>query len=217
MNYIDKYGLMNVKPVGEDGMPTGNDGWILSAYAHNLGLEVNRASLRKLFHNQLDYIPDVMFPVTRLPGKFAPPVSRDVMLGWAYFKLISSSDLELNRWNFSPIKLPKFNLFKLIHQLWKLRHSHRNRFWQDPGFEQVYHTAFLCPFQDRAFYYRCSGEKVPVIYRLIEAIDKRFVKPKNDSSALIRWLKGYGDPKPVVFNRYFRDPNHPIAIAYKNR
>lgn len=180
MNYIDKYGLYSWKPILEGGEPSENDGWILTAYAKKRGDTLQWDKLNDCFKTLKKSSEG--YPVERLPNKETPYLSRDVVLGLSYLGL----------WNygmtFSPFPLPKFNLFKLIHQLWKLKGKHRNHFWQNEGFEQVYHTAFMVPFQDRAFVLRCQNKKVPMIYRVIEWVDSR-KKATDKSSAYIRWLK----------------------------
>lgn len=210
MSYVDKYGLWNVKEC-IDGNPSGNDGWILTAYAEKLELPVHP----KLYHSWLtlergDHIRK--FPIERLPGKEHPYISRDVVLGAIYLGMTDVWHLKRMDWNFSPIILPALNIFKLIHQLWQLRGKHRNHFWQNHGFEQVFHVAFMVPLHDRAAIYRFSGETPPpVIYRLIEWVDKRR-KPRNNSSALIRWLKYDQMPEIRVFEEYF-GIDHPITKA----
>jgi hypothetical protein len=200
-NYIDRYGLYNVEPVDQDGLPTGNDGWILTAYAKKLGLPVNSARLEVTW-DYLDY------PFERIPGKKEPPVSRDVVLGLVSLGILSSRDLAKAKWTFSPFPLPPFNPVKLIKQIRQARGQHRNYFWKN-GLDQIYRFAFSVPLTDRAFYYRCRGLKAPLIYRLIEAADKR-MKPKNNSSALIRWLKYDKWPVIKVFEEYF-GKEHPIT------
>lgn len=205
MNYKDKYGLWNVKPC-VDGNPSGNDGWILTAYAQKVGFVV---VLHELYETWGSLMCRGGFPIERLPNKPVPFVSRDVILGVVFLGLTDVKQLKRMGWNFSPRPLPELNIFKLIHQLWQLRGKHRNHFWQHPGFEQVYHVAFMVPLQDRAALYRFSGGTAPMLYRLIEWFDKRR-KPENNSSALIRWLKYNQVPELKVFEEYFGE-KHPMT------
>lgn len=205
MSYINELGLYDVDP-NTDGKPTSNDGWILTAYAQKLGLPVDKSRLiltKEMLTTRADGLP-----IERLPNKQTPFLSRDVILGLVALKLISVSQLEKANWNFSPFKLPKFNLFKLISQLYQLKGKHRNHFWQNKGFEQVYYTAFSVPLTDRAFLYQASGKPVPMIYRLISWFDSK-LKPKSNSGALIRWLKYDNIPDKKVFEEYF-GTGHPF-------
>jgi hypothetical protein len=212
MNYVADTGLWNVKPIKEDGKDTGNDGWIVSAYACKAGLPIEEDKLSDTFQ-KLRRSNFSIIPTERLPNKKEPPLSRDVILGMVYFNLLDVDDLIESGWYFGAVEPPKFNLVKLLKQLWKLRKAHRNTFWKENGYEQVYRLAYMIPFQDRAFHYIRSGKKAPVIYRIIEWVDKK-QGSGSDSGALIRWLKYDLKPDSEVFERYFKS-GHPIAIAEK--
>lgn len=204
MRYIDKYNLWNVKPVGEDREPTGNDGLIISAYAHKVGLLNNPALVWKFYMMELKHKDGL--PVERLPNKPTPPPSRDFFLAASYFGMV-----KLGGWNFSPYPIPKFDLIAAIKQFWALRGKHRNTFWENPGYEQVFRFAFSVPLQDRAFYYRMKNQRAPLFYRWIEVIDS-ILRSKSDSSKLIAWLKYDKRPELEVFERYF-GKDHPIYKA----
>ena len=208
MNYIDKFGLWNVKPC-IDSEPSGNDGLIVTAYAEKVGFEI-REPLR--YWLQLERSSNTFnYPIERLPGKPTPYPSRDFMLGAVYFRFIRAGRMIRNNWNFSPVPLPRLNIFKLAYQLWRLRGKHRNTFWMEKGYEQVYLTAFMVPFQDRAYYFRAFGENTPWYYRVIEAIDKK-LEAKDNSSKLLRWVKYNQKPGLKVFKEYF-GKDHPITKA----
>jgi hypothetical protein len=195
--YIDKYGLYNVEPVDQDGLPTGNDGWILTAYAKKLGVEVSLIELANTYSSlPLMYVQGVAcYPAARLPEKSEPPVSRDVMLGLSYlFNPAYIDDRfapKITEWNFSPVELPKFNLLKTIASFILAQGEHRNFLWKK-GLVHAYRFMFSVPLTDRAFYYRCRG--------------------KNNSSALIRWLKYDQWPGLETFIGYFGE-DHPITKA----
>ena len=207
--YVNKYGLWDVKPVGEDGEPTGNDGWIVTAYAAKARLPICYMDIHETYWEYCT--DDFLFPIMRLPNKRTPPLSRDVMLGFCALGFIHVNRLKERNWNFSPYPLPKFNLFKLLAQLWKLRGKHRNTFWLESGYEQVYHVAFMIPFQDRGTYFRAAGKPVPFFYALVESIDMK-MKSSSDSSTLLSWVKYNKKPEKEVFERYF-GKDHPIYQA----
>jgi hypothetical protein len=212
INYIDKYGLYNVKPV-KNGEPSGNDGLIISAYADNIGLHVD--------HTQIIYfVSDLKtkntLPVERLPGKETPYPSRDFFLGAGYFGAITGGELVRRNWKFSPFELPKFNLFKFMAQVALCIGKDRNFYWMNK-LDQIYFLAFSVPVQDRAFHYRISGYRnIPIFYRIVEMVDKYLIPSGNSSSKLIRWLKYGKYPGIECFIEYF-GVNHPITIAARTR
>jgi len=86
MSYIDKYGLYNVKHC-ISGEPSGNDGFIITAYAIKLGLEVNfnliNSTYLSLKSNNFELRRRTVrylwsYPVERLPNKADPMPSRDL-------------------------------------------------------------------------------------------------------------------------------------------
>lgn len=223
MNYMSGYingaGLWDVKP--GHGVPTGNDGWIITAYAAKAGLEVHYLDIQETFQEICD---DTGFPVMRLPGRPTPPPSRDVMLGLKALGFISVRQMEERNWNFSPYPLPRFSLIgtirdlinmqKKIKELNKLPDGDPNKkprdvLWKDGGFPHMFRFAFMVPFQDRASYYRAEGKKAPFIYRAIEALDLMF-EPSSDSSKLLSWVKHGKWPSKELCERYF-GKEHPIT------
>lgn len=205
--YVDTYGQWHVKTCLE-GKPSSNDGLIISAYAKKAGLPVNQLEIGYMWTKLKG---SYLFPIERTPGKPTPYPSRDFFLGARALSLTSVQAMETQNWNFSPFPLPPLNIFKLIGQLWKLRNKDRNYYWENPGFEQVYRTAFMVPFQDRAFYYAGSGEVVPRLYRAWNFVDSK-LKTSNPSSALIKWLKHDIKPPKEIFVTYF-GAQHPITLA----
>lgn len=217
MNYVDECGLWNVKPVGPDNKPTGNDGWIVTAYAVKCGFKINQELITKTWERLKKIGP---LPIERLPNKETPYCSRDVMLGLGALKLITVDDLIAHDWKFSPKPIPKFDIFKLANQLWQLRprlvkwkiiFAHRNYFWEN-NLDQIYRFAYSVPLQDRAFYYRIAGRCVPFFYYLIESIDEK-LKPGSNSGTLIRWLKYDRQPDTSVWVDYF-SIDHPFYTGH---
>ena len=209
MNYVDKYGLYNVKPVGPDGEPTGNDGAIITAYAKKAGLPVDKIQFH-LFLGKLKVSNG--FPVERLPGKETPYPSRDFLLGITAMDFGSPEFMRSKKWNFSPLPLPKFNLIAFIIQALACIGEHRNFFWEHE-LRQIYRVAFMVPFQDRAFYWR--GEWPGLLYWMIAWVDKK-LPGGNNSSKLIRWLKYDITPDLKVFVEYFGE-DHPITVQMARR
>ena len=159
MSYVDKFGLYGDKPAEQDGMPAGNDGWILTAYAKKFGLPVDRP---RLLTTYMDLKFKGLIPAERIPGDPTPPPSRDVILGLVSLDLLDPVELVLRDWNFCPYELPKFNLVQFIKQLWGLRNKHRTTMWAEPGYEQTWYVGFMVPFADRAYLLAHFGYKVPL-------------------------------------------------------
>lgn len=211
MRYVDNYGLYNVKPVGEDGKPTGNDGLIISAYADKAGLMVDIYNLRVGLWHKLKARNG--FPIERLPGKETPYPSRDFYLAAKWFEFEKTDHLKRYGWNFSPFKLPSINPFKLVAQAALAIGKDRNFFWENK-LDQIYRFAFSIPLHDRAFYFNMEVIHAPKIYALIEWVDRKFFKAGNNSSKLIRWLKYNEMPKIEVFEEYF-GKDHPITLKIR--
>lgn len=209
MNYIDIYGMYNVKPcIG--GIPSGNDGPIITSYAIKLGLPVDAGKLA-LYYSKLPKRNNV--PRQRLPGIDTPPPSRDSLLGWTYLGLLKPEVLIENKWSYTPVNIPKTNIFKTIATFILAYAEHRNFIWK----KELYHAypfMFSVPLQDRAFYYRLINTAPSWQYQLIDTVDK-MLTPRNSSSALLRWLKYDIDPGLKCFQDYFGS-SHPITKQYES-
>jgi hypothetical protein len=143
----------------------------------------------------------------------APPISRDEILGLIYLLYRDDTISLYKTWNFSPYKLPKLNIFKLIYELIQCIGEHRNYFWQN-DFRQMRHVAFMVPFQDRAFIMRHWGMKVPWHYRLIEWIDKKIQKDNRTSKAIKSFKYGLDQFKGIC---YYFELGHPIREFFNNK
>lgn len=214
MNYVDKYGFWNVKPVASSCLPSGNDGAIVTAYAQKAGLGIDWPNL----WNTRELIEKLRgVPMQRHPGKFYPPPSRDTMLGMVALGLLHPEDLKANGWLFCPFAVPAFNPLKTIAALWRMRKAHRNALWEGTGEPHLFRFAFSVPLVDRSFMLRKVGMPRNFFYDLAEWIGRTFFPPKNDSSKLIAWLKSdFNAPELEVFKRYFGE-SHPImaVVTYK--
>lgn len=206
MNYVDQFGRWHDSPVTDEDPIPSNNGWIYTAYAAKLGFPIDTDNLR--FCYELCWITDQLF-MSRSPGKSRPPMSRDEILGVYFFGYYPLGD----GWNFCPYKIPKFNLLKTISAFWRLRKAHRNAVWKDGGEPHAWRFAFSVPLTDRAFIYRCCGDTPPIIYRLIEWVDKK-LPAKSNSGKLIRFLKYDILPDRGVWENYF-GPAHPILEKVK--
>jgi len=203
--YQDKWGMWHDKEC-INGEPSSNDSMILTAIGSKIGFPFMDDHS---FWDQLKKRKHFCYPIERTPGKPTPYCSRDFMLGATYEGYDHIQHIGRFGWNFSPKPLPSLNIFKLVWQLVKLIGKHRNHFWMNEGFEQVYHVAFMVPFQDRAFYYREANTPVPLIYLIIEWIDK-LIPPKTLSSKFICFLKYNYQPTIEEWEQKF-GVDHPFV------
>jgi len=175
MSYYDKYGRLHHKHC-IDGEPSSNNGWIYTAYAAKVGIQLDNIKLSVCMSKCR--IPGNPPHLIRSPDKSLPPMSRDEILGFAALGLLQPEDLQ--GWNFSPSPIPRFNPIKLAQQLWDLRPSlnrHRNYFWQN-NLDQMYRFAFSVPVSDRHFILQTWGKFNP-IYWAIAKVDSMIGKPSG--------------------------------------
>ena len=203
MNYRDKYSRYHDKPVTDSNPIPSNNGFLYTAYAVKAGLAVDQEKLQYCFDASKIQLGK-RYEILRSPGKSTPPLSRDEVLGLAALKLLEPK--HLNGWNFSPYKLPKFNLFSLVKQLLQLRGQHRNYFWEK-RLDQVYRFAFSVPFADRHFILKKWGmfkfyNPVHVFYAAFGKLQSEY-KPNA-----IDWLK-YGGKGVESLKEEFPE-GHPI-------
>lgn len=175
MSYYDKYGRIHHKYC-INGEPSSNNGWIYTAYAAKIGIQLDNIKLSVCMSKCR--IPGNPPHLIRSPDKSLPPMSRDEILGFSALGLLQPEDLQ--GWNFSPYPIPRFNPIKLAQQLWDLRPSlnrHRNYFWQN-NLDQMYRFAFSVPLSDRHFILQQFG-KFNLIYWAIAKIDSMIGKPSG--------------------------------------
>jgi hypothetical protein len=203
-NYFDKWGRIHHKPC-INSEPSGNNGWIYSAYANKMGIALDKYKLEICF---LACIRNGKFH--RHPSSISSkvPMSRDEVLGAAALKLLKHKHLD--GWNFSPYSIPKFSLITTLKQLLELRNKHRNYLWQN-NMNQIYRFAFSVPLQDRAFLLECWGETKSLryfFYKGIAMLDAKFAKPKNG----IHWLKYGGENRKKIMQEEFPE-DHPLRCV----
>jgi hypothetical protein len=198
MNYQDKLGFYHDKIDADS-----NNKFIYSAYAKRVGL------IRELAPEQYMEIMHCFSEKVRHSHKVAPPLSRDEAMGIVY--LVNVYAVAFIRAGFWMCKeKPKFNLFKFIKQIIELFKNRKDRnYWWKNNLDQAQFLTMKLPMHDRAFVYRCAGEKVPMIYKLIEWIDKK-KKPTGRSSAAIRSFKYNQDNFEGIKNYFSKD--HPIRL-----
>lgn len=203
IDYTDVIGRIHDKPAVE-GKPSSNNGFLYTAVAKKLGLPVRvddtAATICAIDRRRHPKYLDIQ----------APPISRDEVLGLA---ILGYTDHRvLNTWNFSPYKLPKFNLFKLLRQAndnvesyFPFKLKHRNHFWQN-GHDQLYRFAFMVPFSDRHAILKANF-KYSYFWHLVHIVTN-FSQPEHRSSRLVRFVKTGKDIQAVP--NYF-GPAHPLS------
>ena len=205
MNYVDSFGRIHDKPVTMlDPLPC-NNAWVYTAYWAKLGGKplIDYSALAHCIEKRKRH------PVNY---KISQQLSRDEWLGMAYLSKLNLVNFPMTH-EYIPrnIELPKKNIFKTAASFILAIGEHRN-YLHEHKLYHAYRLMFSAPLHDRAFYYRLINTKPPILYQLIEFIDKKFVKPGNNSSRLIRFLKYNQDPGLKCFQEYF-GKDHPITKA----
>lgn len=200
--YVDKWGRYHDKPC-VNGESSSNNGWVYTAYAEKLGLEVDYFTLAICFRSCKVANKDLDngIALIRSPNKELPPMSRDEVLGMAALGFLKPQ--HLNGWNFSPYPIPKFNIVKTIKQFLELKDKHRNYLWQNK-MEHTYRFAFSVPLTDRHFILQKWGKFNP-FYWLVAKIDSVIGKPTNG----IPWLKYGGEKRKIAMQSEFAQ-DHPL-------
>lgn len=220
-NYFDELGRLHHKPVTtENPVPSGN-GWLYTAYYKKvIGISVtafqklHTAFLKCQVYSSIS-ADRPSFYLVRSPGKDAPPISRDEILGLAALGLLQKEHIK--GWNFSPYIVPKFNLVSFLKQAYVLRPTfkpvvigpvepdskvffglylrHRNYVWKN-DLNQLYRFAFSVPLVDRAFILEKWG-KNQLFYSIVAKLDS-FGKASG-----IRFLKYGGEKNKKVMLKEF--------------
>lgn len=225
MSYVDEYGRLHHKPITTSNPVPSNNGWVYTAFFAKAGGQIKAACLKVCYE-----LCKATGALLRSPGKYDPPISRDEILGLSALKLLKPEDIK--DWNFSPYKLPKFNLFSLLKQLWELRPTiikvitglsgkekspftfkyelvwkHRNYFWEN-DLDQIYRFAFKVPVSDRHFLLK-NWDKFhwynPIhVYYAAYGKLKSLYKPNA-----LDWLK-YGEKRGLIAVREEFTSDNPI-------
>jgi len=206
-NYFDKWKRLHDKPC-IDGEPSSNNGWTYLAYGLKTG-----------FVKSLDRITLMALDIcwknkTRHPeNNTVPFLSRDEMLGLMYLNPSYCYEL-IGDWWMTNDK-PKFNLVRFIKQLILLiKNRDQRNYWWKNNLDQMKFLTMKVPLTDRCFYYRLIGKKAPLIYRLIEWIDKK-MEASGRSSRAIRSFK-YNQDNYEGIMLYF-ELDHPLRKYLEKR
>ena len=230
-NYWDKYGRLHDQPC-INGEPSSNNGWIYTAYADKAGVPVDMDLLNDSFHlcrYDERQVLGVNVSIARSPDKKVPPISRDEILGLASLGVLH--EVYVPSWNFSPYRIPKFSIIKLVKQLDEIlpgftiswtgkwynfksyrvtfdSMKHRNYFWKN-NLDQLYRFAFSVPVQDRHFILKRWNKfhwynPVHVFYAAVAKVDS--LLPKKSG---IKWLKYGGEENRKAMVEEFPE-DHPI-------
>lgn len=219
-NYVDIRGRLHDKPVTTANQFPCNNANLYSAYGAKAGVDLN-----------LDKETLVICAVDKVRHRVADkktevPMSRDEILGLAYFGYVS-----LTNWKFNPKDkpIPKFSLIKLVKQLWELRPTfeysvtvntenntsannyfkfkHRNYFWKN-NLDQLYRFAFSVPLSDRHFILKKWGKfryynPIHLFYAAFGKINSK-ISPSG-----LDWLK-YHEKRGLEAIKQEFPEDHPI-------
>lgn len=144
LTYQDQFGLYHDKPVGDNQMPTSNNGWIYSAYAKKLGLYFPIFSTFELYQKCIKFQNPLI--IERLPWLEEPPISHDEIVGMVSLGYMKNSLLEENYYQYycpdgRAKPWYKLNYLKIIKALWYLKGKHRTTVWKEEV-KDAYPVAF---------------------------------------------------------------------------
>lgn len=217
ISFQDEWSRWHVKPC-YDGKYSSNNGWIQSAYCEMAGLTVSRTKLYEC-HLASRKNRQRSVPVHRHPDKFLPPMSRDEILGMAFFNNLRIGELQQNHWQFCDLDgaeakpLYKVNWLAALRDLmkiglaqlvifcwygdelrseapeWLQRWSHRNIVWELPSLYQISYR--LMP-QDTWYLLKRAGRKTTWLHdKYAWWSMERTVKKDDTSGVLMVWMKLY--------------------------
>lgn len=173
--WVCKYGYIHdKKKKSADDIPS-NNGPTYTPMGMLLGFRVDLNKISQTVENSLWYRDDKSFEFLRYPGKFAPPISRDIIIG---LEVIGYSFVELKKFNWRLFKQDvRPNVFVILwHSLQAVIHyliyQDRNYIWESRK-EGAYWMSSL-PLQDRYVVMVGSGERPTLLQRLSWIIYKKF-------------------------------------------
>lgn len=201
--YYDKRGFLHDKANADS-----NNKFIYTSYAFKIGM------MREFTNEMLDEMTYCFRNKVRHSDKQTVAISRDEILALCYLVPHFAKDLIQNDFWMNYAQ-PIFNLPRFCKQIIDLYKNRKDRnYWQKNNLDQAEFLTMKLPLTDRAFIYRQAGLKVPLIYKMIEAVDRR-LKPSGRSSAAIRSFKYDLDNNAGIYAYFAADPIHPITL-YKN-
>ena len=203
MDYYDSLGFLHDKKNADS-----NNKYTYSAYAMKVGL------LKSLTREMLVEMYYCWEHKLRHSKKVAPPISREEIISLCYLNPPFALNLiEGDFW--MCVERPVLNPFKFIAQLILLIKNRNDRnYWWKNNLDQMKFLTMRLPIHDRAFIYRMAGKQVPLIYELIERVD-RGLSPSGRSSAAIRSFKYDIKDFFGIYNYFSSD--HPIRKHMENK
>ena len=162
--YRCKYGLYHDKPTINN-EPSSNNGWIYTAYASNLGLEVPEyIELLQLRHDSM-VDPKEGFWINRLPGLIDPPISHDEIVGMISLGVLDADELKSRNWSMTTVSSDEYSLLSQLKAVWSLRGQHRN---------YVHYEAVL--------------EAYPIVFRILPHLRYYSKKLNGKRPTILEWF-----------------------------
>jgi hypothetical protein len=219
--YFDKWGRIHDKPCVNN-EPSSNNGWIYTAYASRVH------ALQVFDQKTCDALEVCWANKTRHPeNNTVPTLSRDEILGMIWLDCIlsiytqgkkSEKSMAVNLIDgdfWMTNNRPILNPFKFIAQLVLLIINRKDRnYWWKNNLDQMKFLSMRLPIHDRAFVYRVAGKHVPLLWELIERIDRK-LKPSSRSGYAIRSFKY--DMNGFEGIRLYFSEDHPIRKFMEER
>lgn len=216
--YTDKYGRWHHRPC-VNGEPSSNNGWIYTAYARELGEDVDQSKLEYCYN--LCLRRKYPLEIDRSPEDRYPPLSHDEVIGLSYLGLLDPRLLELSNWNFCNLwledrKLTIGRFLKAIKSLWAIRKEHRNYVWENEVTDAYYLAFYLAP-HNQYYVLRRHGQPTSLLQSLwfhADILVGKFKGSKSTKAMLSLKLHDLNHPAKFIFPKsYIRnyfDKGHPL-------
>jgi hypothetical protein len=167
--YKCKYGLYHDKPVS-DGEPSSDNGWIYTAYAKSLGLQVpSWEELSVLMKGCMEERnPDFWIerlPVNRRKDELDPPVSHDELIGMISLSVLPPLLLKNKGWTTTTVSSEDYTWLEQLEALWLLRGQHRT-FIHKEEIREAYPIAFKLGAHIRYYAKKLHGKKTTMFEAL---------------------------------------------------
>ena len=190
-DYICKYGLYHDKAC-QNGEPSSNNGWIYTAYAYALGVNVyTKLNPRKIILDCFNFDHED-FILNRLPNKTYPPLSKDELIGMVtiYPDFRFWKSFHYTGWKYFR-EWQKTSLLEQLKAVWSLRNKHRNFVWKN-NVRNAYPIVFRLGPSDRYYVKNVLRQQTSLFETLAFYMSTIAIALGSNTSAKnLRWLQLY--------------------------
>jgi hypothetical protein len=164
MTYRDRYGLYHHKP-SINGGSSSNNGWIYTAYAKRLGLDVPPTEVLAGLKDSCMIGTQDGFWINRLPLMQDPVISHDELIGMISLGVLDSYELSQRNWSMTTVGSEEYSLIEQLKGVLSLRGQHRTYVHRNPV-EAAY----------------------PIVFRILPHIRYYAKKMSEEKPSILEWL-----------------------------